>query len=79
MVVSGTRESEHPIQRISGLWPAARRGKSCGWVVAVFSAHSLFCRMASWTLSGWGRGWLVFLVRRVRVGGGAVLVEGGGG
>lgn len=42
MVVSGHRESEHPIQRISGFWPTASEAIRSGSSLLVFAAHSLF-------------------------------------
>lgn len=41
-MVSGQRESEQPIQRISGYWPEARVGKRVGFSSAVLEAQFMF-------------------------------------
>jgi hypothetical protein len=38
-VVSGTRESEHPSQRIVGDWPVARLGKKEGFWCVLYEAQ----------------------------------------
>ena len=40
IVVSGIRESAHPIQRILGDWPLADSAKKEGFVVPSLEAHS---------------------------------------
>lgn len=53
-VVSGTRESEQPSQRICGDWPAEREGKRPGLVVEVRVAQVVLRarRVRGWALRG---------------------------
>ena len=43
MVVSGTRLSEQPSQRMGGCWPVASVLKKAGCVLAVWVAQARFC------------------------------------